>query len=156
MKFTSNINFVNFSEKLGLGVYQKKESKCREVLPPFWQHGKGQTTSWWDRFACLCSLGMMAARANREETWKTEISICWGTERDGIKSTCLENRLYFFKKILMFTYFWERDRERASRGGAERGTHTESQAGSRLWAVSLMWGSNSWTLRSWPELKLKA
>ena len=35
----------------------------------------------------------------------------------------------------MFIYFWKRERERESRGEAERGD-TESEAGSRLWAVS--------------------
>ena len=40
----------------------------------------------------------------------------------------------------MFIYFWQRERERAresmNRGGAEREEDTESEAGSRLWAVS--------------------
>ena len=40
----------------------------------------------------------------------------------------------------MFVYFWHKERERErqsmSRGGAERGGDTESEAGSRLWAVS--------------------
>ena len=38
----------------------------------------------------------------------------------------------------MFVYFWERERERqsVSGGGAEREGDTESEAGSRLWAVS--------------------
>ena len=40
----------------------------------------------------------------------------------------------FFKK--MFTYFWETERQSASRGGAEREGDTESEAGSRLRAVS--------------------
>ena len=36
----------------------------------------------------------------------------------------------------MFIYFWERERQTMSRGGAEREEDTESEAGSRLWAVS--------------------
>ena len=36
----------------------------------------------------------------------------------------------------MFIYFGERDRARQSRGGAEREGDTESEAGSRLQAVS--------------------
>ena len=42
-----------------------------------------------------------------------------------------------FKKIV-FIYFWERERARmhGSREGAEKEGDTESQAGSRLWAVS--------------------
>ena len=45
-----------------------------------------------------------------------------------------------------------------SRGGAETEGDTESEAGSRLWAVSTdpMRGSNSQTVRSWPELKSDA
>ena len=45
---------------------------------------------------------------------------------------------YFLIKILKNVYFWKRERERQSlsRGGAEREGDTESEAGSRLWAVS--------------------
>ena len=35
----------------------------------------------------------------------------------------------------MFIYFWDRERQSMSRGGAETEGHTEYQAGSRLWAV---------------------
>ena len=40
---------------------------------------------------------------------------------------------FFF---LMFIYFWDRERQSMSREGAEREGDTESEAGSRLWAVS--------------------
>ena len=37
----------------------------------------------------------------------------------------------------MFIYFWEQERQSTSRGwGREREGDTESEAGSRLWAVS--------------------
>ena len=36
----------------------------------------------------------------------------------------------------MFIYYWERETQSVSRGGIERGGDTESEAGSRLWAVS--------------------
>ena len=36
----------------------------------------------------------------------------------------------------MFIYFWERQRQSVSTGGAEREGDTESEAGSGLWAVS--------------------
>ena len=36
----------------------------------------------------------------------------------------------------MFIYFWDRERQSMNRGGAEREGDTESEAGSRLWAVS--------------------
>ena len=44
----------------------------------------------------------------------------------------------FFFNFFMFIYFWEREREKESmsRGGAKREGDTESEAGSRLWAVS--------------------
>ena len=35
----------------------------------------------------------------------------------------------------MFIYFWERDRQSMSGGGAEKEGDAESEAGSRLWAV---------------------
>ena len=38
--------------------------------------------------------------------------------------------------FLMFIYFWDRERQSMSGGGAEREGDTESKAGSRLWAVS--------------------
>ena len=36
----------------------------------------------------------------------------------------------------MFIYFWDRERQSTNRGGAEREGDTESETGSRLWAVS--------------------
>ena len=36
----------------------------------------------------------------------------------------------------MFIYFWDRERQSMNGGGAEREGDTESEAGSRLWAVS--------------------
>ena len=43
-------------------------------------------------------------------------------------------RILFF--FLMFIYFWDRERQSMKRGGAEREGDTESETGSRLWAVS--------------------
>ena len=36
----------------------------------------------------------------------------------------------------MFIYFWDRERQSMNGGGAEREGDTESEAGSRLWAIS--------------------
>ena len=36
----------------------------------------------------------------------------------------------------MFIYFWDGERQSMNRGGAEREGDTESETGSRLWAVS--------------------
>ena len=64
-------------------------------------------------------------------------------------------QFYFIKKIfLMFIYFWDRERQIMSGGGAERETQNLMQApGSKLSAQSPTWGWNSRTVRSWPELK---
>ena len=60
----------------------------------------------------------------------------------------------FFFLNLMFIYFWERECE----GGAEREGDTESESGSRLWAVSTEpdAGLELLTARSWPEPKSDA
>ena len=42
----------------------------------------------------------------------------------------------FFFNFLMFMYFWEKERDRVWAGEEQRERHTESEAGSRLWAVS--------------------
>ena len=61
---------------------------------------------------------------------------------------------YFLKKNV---YFWQReretDRQSMSRRGAERQGDTESEQapGSELSAQNLTWGSNSRTVKSWPE-----
>ena len=36
----------------------------------------------------------------------------------------------------MFIYFWDRERESMNRGGSEKEGDTESETGSRIWAVS--------------------
>ena len=48
-------------------------------------------------------------------------------------------------KFFIFYFFWERRRESASEGGAEREGDRGSEAGSVLTAESLTWGLNSWT-----------
>ena len=50
----------------------------------------------------------------------------------------------------------ERERERMSRGGAEREGDRGSEAGSALSPQSPTRGSNSQTTRSWPEPKSDA
>ena len=47
-----------------------------------------------------------------------------------------EDLLSFFLFFLTFIYFWDRERQSMNGGGAERQGDTESEAGSRLWAVS--------------------
>ena len=50
-----------------------------------------------------------------------------------VPNQCFASRniQYFFN-----VYFWERERQSASGGGVERQRDTESEVGSRLWAVS--------------------
>ena len=67
---------------------------------------------------------------------------------------------FFFFKIFFstFIYFWDRERQSMNGGGAEREGDTESETGSRLWAISpepdagleLTDRENSQTARSWP------
>ena len=45
-------------------------------------------------------------------------------------------RRIFKKFFLTFIYFWDRERQSMNGGGAEREGDTESEEGSRLWAVS--------------------
>ena len=59
----------------------------------------------------------------------------------------------FFANVL-FSFETERDRAWAGEGQRERETQNPKQApSSELPAQSRMWGSNSWTVRSWPEPK---
>ena len=43
---------------------------------------------------------------------------------------------FFLNFFLTFIYFWDRERQSMNRGGADREGDTESETGSRLWAVS--------------------
>ena len=65
------------------------------------------------------------------------------------------NWFFFF---LMFIYFWDRERQSMNGGGSEReGDKNPKQApGSELSAQSPTQGSNSRTVRSWPEPKSDA
>ena len=77
---------------------------------------------------------------------------------------CFVFNFFFF--FLRLNYFWEREREsKQGRGGAETKGDTESEAGSRLRAISTETeqsslsstrGSNSRVVRSWPEPKSDA
>ena len=44
--------------------------------------------------------------------------------------------IFFFNFFLTFIYFWDRERDRAWMGEGQREGDTESETGSRLWAVS--------------------
>ena len=44
--------------------------------------------------------------------------------------------IHFIFIFLTFIYFWDRERQSLNKGGAEREGDTESEAGSRLWAIS--------------------
>ena len=43
---------------------------------------------------------------------------------------------FFFNFFSTFIYFWDRERQSMNGGGAEREGDTESETGSRLWAIS--------------------
>ena len=60
---------------------------------------------------------------------------------------------FFLKNVYLFL----RERERQSKG--EWGRSRERETENLKWALtadSPMWGSNSWTMRSWPKTKLEA
>ena len=73
------------------------------------------------------------------------------------------NRAISISFSLMFIYFWEREREREREKETERerrcpceqerGRRWQLQAGTVLSVQTLRWGSNSQTMRSWPEPK---
>ena len=59
--------------------------------------------------------------------------------------------LYIYIYILTLFIYFERDRDSMSRRGADREGERDSKAGFVLSANSLMQGSNSRTVWSWPE-----
>ena len=60
-----------------------------------------------------------------------------------------------FLFVFFLSLFILRETESMRRGGGEREGEREFQAGSALSAWSQKWGLNPWTVRSWPELKLR-
>ena len=75
---------------------------------------------------------------------------------------CIYLCIYLFIIFKIFNvYFWETGRDTVWAGwGRERERERERERGnlkqascSELSAQSLMWGSNWWTWRSWPDLK---
>ena len=74
--------------------------------------------------------------------------ICW-----ALDVTHFDKHFFFVMFIFERERETERERESANRGGAEREGDRGSEMGSPLTAKSLMWGSNSRTVRSWPESK---
>ena len=47
-----------------------------------------------------------------------------------------QHAFIFFFNFFFNVYFWDRERQSVNRWGAEREGDTESETGSRLWAVS--------------------
>ena len=57
--------------------------------------------------------------------------------QDNLSVSNKEKPFYFILFIYFFkVYFWDRERQSMNRAGAEREGDTESETGSRLWAVS--------------------
>ena len=72
------------------------------------------------------------------------------------RQKCPEDLLFLFKIFLTFIYFWETERDTAQAGEEQREGETKNPKqtpGSELPAQSLTRGSNSRTVRSWPERK---
>ena len=67
-------------------------------------------------------------QAPRSLQWRLKMNSCTLNGASVVK-------IRDFKKNFFLIYFWDRERQSMSRGGADRGGVTESEAGSRLWAV---------------------
>ena len=80
----------------------------------------------------------------------------WDIKWAGVLKGGMLNLLDFKDPIFfMFIYFWERERKQGR--SRERGRHRiRSRLQAELSAQNPMWGSNSQTTRSWPELKSDA
>ena len=106
------------------------------------------------------SLGERVTKLRRE----TYSFWCWAMFHCG-RELCMHwldaySNTFFFFFLSLFIYlfiylFWERERVQAG-GRAEREGDRGSKESFMLTALSLMWASNSQTLRSLPELKSDA
>ena len=96
----------------------------------------------WSRLRALSCQHRACCGAQTRKPWDHDLSWHW-----------MLNQLSH-PGAPMFVYFWERDRVGVGKGQREREIENLKQApGSELTAQSLMQGSNSWTVRSWPEPK---
>ena len=81
-----------------------------------------------------CMLAVTALVLSFSPYWKT------GIESEQVSlppSSRFLQFILFLKFFLKFVfYFWDRERQSMNGGGAERDGDTESEAGSRLWAIS--------------------
>ena len=96
----------------------------------------------WNRLQALSGQHRARRGARTHRPWDHDLSRSW-----------LLNRLSH-PGTPMFIYFL-REKVRVCVCAGNR-KETGSEAGSTLTAESLMWGSNSWTTRTWPELKSDA
>ena len=93
---------------------------------------------------CVCVCVCMCACARCVSGVVAKLTKNWivSTDTKTTSNKCCFQVFLFFKVYLLIL-----------RGCSERGRERESQAGSALTGQSLMWGLNSQTARSWPELK---
>ena len=108
-----------------------------QFFPSSWAH------SWlhlhWD--LSMCQRNMYRREVcNFHPTWlKDACRVC-------------SSSFLFFSFLSLLIYFFLRD-SMSREGQREREWDRESKAGSVQTAESLTWGSNLWTVRSWPKLK---
>ena len=91
--------------------------------------------------------------------WYTMLRVTQVKEKSWVPPSEPEFFFKFFKFILFLTcvYFWETERGRAQAGeGQEREGATESEAGSRLWAVKHRAGPRARTHRPWDHDLLRS
>ena len=160
---------------------KKQEGETAEIQWSLHHSTVTKSQSMWGRTIYMCvkllSVKQDALVRSEEAPWKrssaTESSFPhksqenWRLEMNSLKSFRNQNnwrkywvffltalKIFFFN---VYLFLWERESVRG--GGAESwgvGVDRGSQAGSALMAESLTRGSNSQTVRSWPEAKLNS
>ena len=137
----SSVIFLNF-----FNVYLfLKERTCKQ--------GRGRergTHRIQSRLQALSCQHRAQCRSWTHEPWDHDLS--WSWMLNWLSEAGIPSPVIFLN---VFIYFWERERQHEwGERQRERDTQNPKQApGSELSAQSLMWASNSQTMRSWPELK---
>ena len=92
------------------------------------RESKAENSALW---GCPQPLGRLSAQ------WWGRMGCGGNWDEDGGSRNLWKRSVVFLKKIfLTLIYFWDRETQSMNRGGAEREGDTESETGSRLWAVS--------------------
>ena len=109
----------------------------------------------WNRLQVLSCQHRARHGAPTHKPWDRDLTWSWMLNQLSHPGTPREWESFFFST---FIYLWDRERQSMNGRGAEREGDTESEACSRLWAVSIEpdVDSNPRTLRLLPALKFSA